>query len=88
MSLGFPAENIKVHPDNEGEANEFGYIDLGIPVGSKEFCTVKLDQLIEKFTSVFANAMKRLKVHSKNGCIYYGLSDRNFRFGSDICALR
>jgi hypothetical protein len=52
LSLGFPAENIKVHPDNEGEANEFGYIHLGIPVGSKEFCTVKLDQLIEKFTSV------------------------------------
>ena len=50
-SLGFPAENIKVHPDNEREVNEFGYIHLGIPVGSKEYCTVKLDQLIEKFTN-------------------------------------
>ena len=34
QDAGFPIENIKVHPHNGGDYEEYGYIHLGIPQGS------------------------------------------------------
>ena len=36
--------NIKIHPDNGGNDESFGYIHLGIPVGSDSFCKNELSR--------------------------------------------
>ena len=46
---GFGAENIKIHPSNGGNKALYGYVHLGVPVGSIEFCRSALSDLIQKF---------------------------------------
>ena len=46
---GLPLSNIKIHPDNGGQPEEYGYIHLGVPVGSTDFQFQHLHQLVTKF---------------------------------------
>ena len=48
---GFPEANILVHPDDGGDPLLYGYKHLGVPVGSRQYCSSALDALIEKFAS-------------------------------------
>ena len=41
--------NIKIHPDNGGNDESFGYIHLGIPVGSDSFCKNELSRLVNQY---------------------------------------
>ena len=41
--------NIKIHPDNGGSEESYGYIHLGIPVGSDTFCTNALSCLVNQY---------------------------------------
>ena len=45
----FPLENIKIHPDNGGVATDYGYIHLGIPVGSEIYKHDHLHSIVDKF---------------------------------------
>lgn len=47
--LGIPRENIKVHPENGGDPQEYGYTHLGIPVGHKDYQYQQLHSLVNKF---------------------------------------
>ena len=44
-----PRENIKIHPDNGGDPLLYGYVYLGIPVGSEQFRRHQLRTLIDDF---------------------------------------
>ena len=44
-----PLTNIKIHPDNNGVEKEYGYIHLGVPVGSEIFKHDHLHSLVDKF---------------------------------------
>ena len=46
---GIPRENIKIHPDNGGDPLLYGYVHLGIPVGSEHFRRHQLRTLIDDF---------------------------------------
>ena len=35
--LGIPLANIHVHPGNNGHTDTYGYVHLGVAVGTKEF---------------------------------------------------
>jgi ribonuclease HI len=48
---GFPEANILVHPDDGGDPLLYGYKHLGVPVGSRQYCSSALDALIEKFAA-------------------------------------
>ena len=52
VECGIPLANIKVHPDNNGETQDYGYIHLGVPVGSKEYQRDHLHSLVDKFIEV------------------------------------
>jgi len=52
VECGVPASNIKVHPDNGGHPLDYGYIHLGVPVGSKEYQHEHLHSLVDKFIDV------------------------------------
>ena len=49
---GFPESNILIHPDNGGDALRYGYKHLGVPVGTREYCSAALDALVENFVTV------------------------------------
>ena len=49
---GIPLSNIKIHPDNGGADEDYGYIHLGVPVGSKVYQQQHLHLLVEKFIEV------------------------------------
>ena len=49
---GFPDSNILIHPDDGGDPLLYGYKHLGVPVGSREYCSSALDALVEKFVKV------------------------------------
>ena len=46
---GIPRENIRIHPDNGGDPLAYGYVYLGIPVGSEQFRRHQLRALIDAF---------------------------------------
>ncbi len=48
---GFPESNILVHPDDGGDPLLYGYKHLGVPVGSRQYCSSALDALIDKFVA-------------------------------------
>jgi hypothetical protein len=48
--LGFPLGNIRVHPDNGGPAESYGYIHLGVPQGSVKYQEEELRNIIKNFT--------------------------------------
>jgi hypothetical protein len=48
---GIPLTNIKVHPDNGGAEEDYGYVHLGVPVGSKLYQHDHLHSLVDKFIS-------------------------------------
>ena len=50
--LGIPRSNIKVHPVNGGDPATYGYIHLGVPVGSRLFKTNALRDLILDFRTM------------------------------------
>ena len=41
--------NIKLHPDNGGSVESYGYIHLGIPVGTDSFCRGELTRLVNQY---------------------------------------
>ena len=47
MRLGFPLENIRIHPNNGGDNNLYGYIHLGIPQGSDEYQKIALKKMVD-----------------------------------------
>jgi len=49
IACGIPMSNIKIHPANGGPVLEYGYIHLGVPVGSKEYQHNHLHRLVDKF---------------------------------------
>jgi hypothetical protein len=46
---GIPLANIKMHPDNGGPEEDYGYIHLGVPVGSETYQLNHLNSLVDKF---------------------------------------
>jgi hypothetical protein len=46
---GLPLDNIKIHPDNGGPPEDYGYIHLGVPQGSTTFQFTHLHDLVNKF---------------------------------------
>jgi hypothetical protein len=46
---GSPLANIKIHPDNGRSEEDYGYIHLGVPVGSKMYQLKHLNSLVDKF---------------------------------------
>ena len=49
FAMGIPRDNIRIHPDNEGDKEKYGYKHLGVPIGSSEYCESKLVELINEF---------------------------------------
>ena len=48
-TLHLDPANIKIHPDNGGLNESYGYIHLGIPVGSDSFCRNELSRLVNQY---------------------------------------
>jgi hypothetical protein len=50
---GIPLANIKMHPDNGGSEEDYGYIHLGVPVGSeRRYQLNHLNYLVDKFIEI------------------------------------
>lgn len=50
LSFGFQIENIKIHPDNGGDLNNYGMKMLGSFIGSDEFIINGLEKKVEELT--------------------------------------
>ena len=60
VDQGLPIDNIKIHPSDGGDADAYGYIHLGVPVGSEEYKANALRTLIDDF-STLASCVDDLK---------------------------
>ena len=49
VALDIPLHNIKIHPDNGGDEKQYGYIHLGVPVGSETYKHDHLHSLVDNF---------------------------------------
>ena len=49
VEQGIPLTNIKVHPENGGPTADYGYIHLGVPVGSIQYKYEHLHSLVDQF---------------------------------------
>jgi hypothetical protein len=49
VDQGIPLTNIKIHPENGGPPMDYGYIHLGIPVGSAQYKHEHLHALVDQF---------------------------------------
>ena len=49
---GIPRANIRIHPNNGGDPLVYGYVHLGIPVGSDEFQRQQLRALVNDFIAL------------------------------------
>ena len=47
--IGFPINNIKIHPSNGGAEEEYGYIHLGVPQGSEAFQKQQFSKIVDEF---------------------------------------
>ena len=47
--MHIPRANIKIHPDNGGDPLLYGYVYLGIPIGSDEYKKLHLRKLIDEY---------------------------------------
>ena len=61
--IGISEDVIKMHPDNGGDALQYGGVVLGSFVGSDEYCLSKLGAMAEEFQDV---AEKIQTVHSEH----------------------
>ena len=51
-ALGVPRENVRVHPVNGGDEATYGYIHLGVPVGSRTYQSNTLRRLVDDFAEL------------------------------------
>jgi hypothetical protein len=50
VGMGIPLlSNIKIHPENDGPTEDYGYIHLGVPIGSNEYQHQHLHNLVDKY---------------------------------------
>lgn len=47
--VNIPRANIRIHPDNGGDPLQYGYVYLGIPIGSDEFKKLHLRKMIDEY---------------------------------------
>ena len=58
--LGVPRENVRLHPVNGGDEATYGYIHLGVPVGSYAYRYSTLQNLVEELAEA-ANVLRVLQ---------------------------
>jgi hypothetical protein len=75
-----PLINIKIHLENGGPEEDYGYIHLGVPVGSETYQLNHLDSLVDKFTK--ACECDEIGKHNQSGYTITS-SAKNFLSGSD-----
>lgn len=79
MALGVPRENVRIHPLNGGDDESYGYVHLGVPVGSRAFQLRTLNRLVDDFEGL-SKLLRDLKNPQQEWVLAYWVLRQKFPF--------
>lgn len=78
-AMGVPRENVHVHPANGGDEAAYGYIHLGVPVGSRAYQSNTLRSLVDDFAEL-STLLRDLKNPQQEWVFTYWVLRQKFPF--------
>ena len=78
-ALNVPRENIRIHPQDGGDEETYGYVHLGVPVGSRAFQLRALSRMVDEFETL-SRLLRELKNPQQEWVLAYWVLRQKFPY--------